>query len=219
MENQEKVIEKIRKVLELSKNNPSAEEAKSAAIKAQKMMAEYHVELADIEGVSDIDKISEDGYYTHSGGKWKFTLASIVSRNFRCKNYSKGNRWIMFYGHEIDTKIATEVFEYLYTLGTKLATKEYNKYKKEYGTASGIMNSWYVGYMDGIKSVLEKQSTALMVIVPPDVEDEYENFSANFRTRRRTISINYNDKNSEARQSGFEAGKNAMQSRAIEGGK
>ena len=36
----EKIIEKIKKVLELSKNNPSIEEAKSAAIKAQRLMAD-----------------------------------------------------------------------------------------------------------------------------------------------------------------------------------
>lgn len=42
MKNQspEKIIEKIKKVLELSKNNPSQVEA--AALKAQKLMAEYH---------------------------------------------------------------------------------------------------------------------------------------------------------------------------------
>lgn len=37
----EKIIAKIKKVLELSRNNPSEEEAKSAALKAQKLMAAY----------------------------------------------------------------------------------------------------------------------------------------------------------------------------------
>ena len=47
--NQEKIIDKIRKVLELSKNNPSEEEAQAAALKAQKLMAEYHISIKEIE--------------------------------------------------------------------------------------------------------------------------------------------------------------------------
>lgn len=55
----DKIIEKIRKVLELSKNNPSIEEAKSAALKAQKLMAEYHVSMTEIEAIEDIENIVE----------------------------------------------------------------------------------------------------------------------------------------------------------------
>ena len=61
MENKpmEKIIEKVKKILELSKNNPSAEEAESAALKAQKLMAEYHISMAEIETMNDVENISE----------------------------------------------------------------------------------------------------------------------------------------------------------------
>lgn len=214
----EKIIDKIRKILELSKNNPSEEEAKAAALKAQKMMAEYHIEQADLDGVSDIEEIAESGYMTHKGGTWKFYLAHIIAKNFRCKTYSSGRRYIVFYGYETDTKIAKEVFEYLYNLGTSLATKEYNKYKAMYGTARGIMNSWYKGFLAGISSVLDKQCTALMIVVPKEVEDSYEDKTKDFKKTSHTISVSYNSNNDMARNSGYEAGKSAMQSKAIEGG-
>lgn len=60
MKNSEKIIAKIKKVLELSKNNPSEEEAKSAALKAQRLMAEYHISMSEVEAVEDIDSIVEN---------------------------------------------------------------------------------------------------------------------------------------------------------------
>ena len=42
------IISKIRKLIELSNNNPSKEEAISAALKAQKLMADYGIEASEL---------------------------------------------------------------------------------------------------------------------------------------------------------------------------
>ena len=55
----EKIIAKIKKILELSRNNPSKEEAKAAALKAQRLMAEYHLSESNTDGVKDIKRIME----------------------------------------------------------------------------------------------------------------------------------------------------------------
>lgn len=98
MENKsvEKIIEKVKKVLELSKNNPSAEEAKSAALKAQKLMAEYHISLSEIEAVEDVENISEKQVDVGNGNKWKYFLAEIVAKNFRCKHFYYGKSTVVF---------------------------------------------------------------------------------------------------------------------------
>lgn len=60
MENTEKIINKIKKVLELSKNNPSEKEAQAAALKAQKLMVEYHISMEEVSGIEDSENISEE---------------------------------------------------------------------------------------------------------------------------------------------------------------
>ena len=77
----EKIIAKIKKVLELSRNNPSEEEAKSAALKAQKLMAEYHISMSEVDEVEDIDSIVEKSVSIGTGSKWKYTLAGIIAKN------------------------------------------------------------------------------------------------------------------------------------------
>ena len=43
MESREKILEKIEKLLALAGNNPSENEAISAALKAQELMAKYKI--------------------------------------------------------------------------------------------------------------------------------------------------------------------------------
>lgn len=210
-EKKEKIIDKIRKILELSKNNPSQEEATAAALKAQQLLAQYHIEMADIEDVSEIDDIEECEYYTGQGNKWKYNLANVIARNFRCKVYSKNSAYIVFYGYETDAKIAKEVFESLFKQGKTLAGREYDYYKSMYGSGRGIMNSFYIGFIDGIKHELEKQCTALMIIVPEEVSEGFEKKTFGFKTMHRTMSYSSN----EVKQRGFVAGREAMQKRAI----
>ena len=67
----EKIIEKIRKCLELANNNPSEEEAKSAALMAQKLIAKYDISMADVEDVaSQCEEIVEEVVWFDSLVTW-----------------------------------------------------------------------------------------------------------------------------------------------------
>ena len=60
----EKIIVKIKKVLELAKNNPSPEEAKAAALQAQKLLAKYHIDMAEVKDIDlDASESIEAGYW------------------------------------------------------------------------------------------------------------------------------------------------------------
>lgn len=86
MENndRDRIIEKIKKVLELSKNNPSQAEAAAAAAKAQKLMVEYHVTISEVESENYLDEITRSISLTNSNaGRWKYILASVIARNFQ----------------------------------------------------------------------------------------------------------------------------------------
>lgn len=223
MKKTEKIIEKIKKVLELSKNNPSEEEAKSAALKAQKLMAEYHISMSEIEAVDDIDNIVEKTITIGTGNKWKYILAGIIAKNFRCKHFYYGNSSVVFYGHEVDAEIAAETFKFLFETGNKAATNYYNKLRKEaaksgnFFNGTGIKNSFLSGYLEGIKEELEKQCTALMIVVPKEVEDGYSERTKTFHTMQMSGLKTASYYGSQSREEGRKTGKSAIGSKQLVG--
>jgi hypothetical protein len=64
---EKKIISTIRKVLELSKNNPSANEAQAAALKAQKLMMKYHISVSQVEIEEENHDITEKRVNAGSG--------------------------------------------------------------------------------------------------------------------------------------------------------
>jgi hypothetical protein len=214
MEN-EKILEKIKKLFELSKNNPSEEEAKSAALKAQELLAQYHIEYAEVENV-DLDKAEPIGEVSIDtpAKKWKYTLAHIVADNFRTKHYWHGKEQVVFFGHKTDVMIAAETYIYLFEMGNQLANKLCREAKKLRGYADNVYNSCVMGFCAGIREALAEQSVALMVVVPEDVKDEYRAISTNFRTFHTSAPRAYNG---DAFNQGRTAGYNAMRRNALEG--
>lgn len=214
MEN-EKILEKIKKLFELANNNPSAEEAKSAALKAQELMAQYHVEYAQVNGV-DLDKvepIGEVGVDTPAK-KWKYTLAKICADNFRVKHYWHGKAQVAFFGHKTDVMIAAETFQWLFDMGNSLANKLYREAKAAGKWTDNVYNSCVMGFCAGIREALAEQSKALMVIVPEDVKKEYADLSRGFRTFRSSAPRAYHG---DAYETGRQHGYNAMRRNALEG--
>ena len=219
----EKIISKIKKVLELSRNNPSKEEATAAAALAQKLMAEYHLELADIEDINNEEEIYEVQVECGKGNKWKYALAGIVAKNFRCKHFYYGKETVIFYGYKTDAEIAAMTFEFLFKFGNKNATNFYQKERnirmKQYGffNGDGIKNAYLIGYLEGIQEVLQRQCTALMIITPQEIEDKYSerikgfNKMKNSGLRRRIDELGNN-----AREEGKAVGRSIANSRSIE---
>lgn len=210
----EKIIEKIKKVLELSKNNPSENEAQAAALKAQELMAQYHITMEAVEDIKDIENIVEETIYVGGGHKWKYSLARAVAKNFRCRHFYYGKSTIVFYGYETDAKIAAQTFEYLFKIGNTKARKERAAYRKQGLFTDGIYNNFCAGFVKGVESVLDKQCTALMIVVPKEVNEAYDGikFSRSFSTSLN-LSSYYG---SEARDKGYAAGRSAMESKSIE---
>ncbi len=221
-DNRDKIIEKIKKVLELSKNNPSIEEARSAALKAQKLMAEYHIESVDLKD-DQPDDITETAVEVGTGNKWKYSLSNIVAKNFRCKVYVCGKDTIIFYGYEVDTKIAAETFRYLFKTGNKGASASYERIKKNvkshgmYFDGKGIRNSYLLGFMEGIKEGLDNQCVALMIVVPKEVVNGFEAKTNSFRRINNAFSYRRGSYADDAKADGRRDGRNAIGSRQLAG--
>lgn len=213
-----KILEKIEKLLALAGNNPNENEAMDAALKAQELMAKYNIELADVEGPGKSETIVMETYAPkancHYVRKWRYNLASIVAKNFCCKTYVINSETTVFYGYEKDAKIAVEVFKFLFETGNKLANRYYLKCKKEGRETKGVLNTYLVGFCDGIKEALDKQCTALMIVIPKEVEEAYAEHSKGFGTMTNNLRMS---SDSRAYSEGKTEGRSAASSRSIEG--
>lgn len=210
------IIEKIRKIMALAENNPNENEAMAAALKAQKLMAEYHVDEKELG-----QKVTEDNIDTlfcpvdGKSQKWKLRLAIVLAKNFRCNLYVIGSD-VCFYGYEEDRQICAEVYKTLYKIGSKLSDKKKREQRQIYGTAKGVRNTFCLGFVDGIKKALEKQCTALMIVVPKEVNDKFKTDIQLTGTVKST-SVKFDAFRKDIYDEGFIKGKEAIEQRAIEG--
>ena len=162
----ENIIERIKKLLELSNRNPNENEAIAAALKAQKLMAEYNVDELELSDRIDKDPI-ELKSATYRGKKWRGRLAKAIADNFRCRVYlstCRRTNTIVFIGYPHDAKAANLVYQRLAEIGEKRAKTECYRARKLYGTSAGVQNSFLLGFIQGVRSELEKQSQALMLV-------------------------------------------------------
>ena len=211
----EQIIDRIKKLLALAKNNPSAAEATAAALKAQKLIADNDVskdELYD-EKPEDIAKIESQDII---GKPWAVYLARAIADNFRCQHYftesgyrgwsgrtRKTGRKAVFVGYETDAEAAQVTA------------------KRTYGTTAGVRNSFLVGdghstgYVSGIRSELEKQSKELMLVRPKAVNDFYAEMSKGFGNMH--TGIRSNGYNSDSAGRGYEAGRDSLKSARMGG--
>jgi len=218
MNDKNKIIDKIKKLLALANNNTNEYEAIASALKAQKLMAEYAIEDFEIQEEVKEEPIEEIVSDVGTGNKWKYNLGSIVAKNFRCKCFYRGRWGIVFFGFHSDALIARQVFEYLFTTGNKLAAKHvrtnsYNRY-----STKGMRNAYLAGFSEGVRSKLEKQCYALMLTIPPKVDNAYEEYAKT--NIKGTINSNLNldnlQENATAYYVGEADGKQAVDGRYIE---
>lgn len=187
MKDKEKLLETVRRLFNLadtSRNN-SDEEAKSAMLKAQELMAKYGLTLEDI---SEENKPE----YSHEmcETKWNYgyrtALATVISENFRCRCYIAGKSVYMV-GHPADARIAKSTFEFAYQYIMREGNSLYNKRYQMKMPTKGVFNSYAIGFILGLKESLEKQCRALKIITPSDVNDYFENMTQEWETRPSKI--------------------------------
>lgn len=215
MENKAVIIDRIKRLLALGDNsrNNSEVEAKAAMLKAHQLMAKYDISL----DTSEVDEIQYSHLYCES--KWNMgfrkPLALIIANNFRCETYVAGRGGsIVFFGRDTDATIAKNVFEFAYDFALREGNKHYNKNYNMGLNTKGVFNSYIRGFLAGLKQKLDQQSTALMVITPPDVKQKFEDFSKDFKSGSggiRDTRLNVN-----AYQAGVTDGKTVLNGRKLE---
>lgn len=216
-ENMEKILSKVDRLLALAdlEKNPNEHEAIAASMKAQELLAKYNLSLADIKGEQEeeeIEHVCADIKQSQGSVKWKALLGTVISENYRCKFYRAGNERFIFYGFKTDAVIARRVFIYLVNVCSKLGKTYVAELKKNGKRTDGVLTSFYTGFYHGVKSALEKNCTALALVVPKKVDAEFEKMSAEWETSRFTLKSH----DAQAYQKGITEGKRALNAQYIE---
>lgn len=180
----DEILEKVKALFALgdSARNNSEEEAKAAMLKAQQLMAKYDISTAEVEE-------QEEDLYSHEmcEHKWDYAyripLGNVLAKNFRCMLYMSGKS-IVFMGHSSDAKICKSTFEFAYKFIQKKGNSLYNKRYSMGLPTKGVFNSYAHGFITGLNEAFSAQCTALIIVTPQDVIDEFKNFTEGWGTKK-----------------------------------
>jgi hypothetical protein len=122
----EKALDRVRKLLALAGNNSNEEEAARAAEKAQEILAEHNLSIADIKTDADKDeRLVEDDELITNQQQWRRDLGNIVAELYFCQylflilpGYKDQHTFI---GAKHNVEVAKLFFTYLHMAVDRLA--------------------------------------------------------------------------------------------------
>lgn len=208
----EALINKINKLLALadtSRNN-SEEEAKNAYSKAQALIAEYNLNMDELEQKEEHIVLMPATHSNNEG--YRTRLAMVLAQNFRCRVMMRGNT-VNFLGYKTDAEVCVKVFNSAYRLSHNKGLKLEREARKAGLSTRGVANSYWIGFCKGLKEVLDEQCRALMIIVPDEVDKELkERAGGTYKGGMRNTWMR-----SEQYMQGRQDGRDHMRAHYIEG--
>lgn len=112
-----KIIDKIRAILELSKNNPSAEEAATAAALAQELMFKHQIGMADLDVAEERDSgeiIADDIQRKMKNREpWKEAVLLGLTKSLGAEMFLHGRQAYRLLGTKETVQVVQYMFGYL----------------------------------------------------------------------------------------------------------
>ncbi|CAM2361085.1 DUF2786 domain-containing protein [Listeria seeligeri] len=198
----EKIIRKIKGLLNIARENGSDEEGQSALVLAQRLMLQNNIseqELGETEASSEL--ITENDVTIHKKIHWwEERLGNIIAENFRVKMYYRttGRKSTMvFYGIEKDLNLAKEMYllahETVIYYSKRFVRWHYLETgeKRNRGFTTKLKKSYIIGFLDGVDAKFREQIFALreeyevLILMPEKVEKSFESYAENFRETER----------------------------------
>ena len=214
--------DKIRKLLSLASSD-FEEEARSAMLKAQELMAKHNISMEDVSAIT-VDPVEVFDTYVDLGRKtipvWHGSLANLIAKNFRCELYTKSegyhNRKLKIFGDRKDVDACLPVIEFALLSMENCWKKYYASRKQTVGQASSrqitemIKNDYMRGFISGVREAFDKQvKEKAIVLVKDALVVRYQN-NLGLRAAPRNIKGSMGD--AHASSSGYNDG------RSIRGG-
>lgn len=193
-----KIIEKIQNLLELSYDAPNDEEGQTALLMAQRLMVKHNLSMSDLAAAKPRNNIGEAlGTWEYRLPWWQEKLASILGPNFRCRTIwerkrKEGITQITFFGYHSDAELCSKVYEgailylkyRLKRLRPTIPRAHWIKYKKSY----------LLGFLEGLDQRFKEQSQSsekfsLMVQVPAEVLEEQRRRMGSLKNRTINVEV------------------------------
>ena len=213
-----KIADKIQNLLNKTVANGCTEgEAQAALLLAQKLMAQYNVDQAQLTGDATL-RYSLETAKVRTNPRSK-RVCSIIADSFACKailQYQKNGYKICFFGREDNAKAAKSAMEYIHRVmerGMQAACRKYGYKSTTVAGASLVYNAYADGFIRGLKEAMDAQTTALAIVVPQDVKEELAKKFPNLRTGRASTMRKGNFQ--DAFDQGITDGKVAMGKRSL----
>lgn len=152
------IISKIEKLLALAGNNPSETEAQAALLKAQQLMAEHNLDMAQFKDQPQEKKEAVVEYFKgyHNTG-WAISLAKVICDNFRCTLMRAAGYGLVFVGLKEDVAICKAVFTFASQTLDKNMMKLRKQYRKQGLPTDGISGDYAAGFVAGLKARYQEQ--------------------------------------------------------------
>lgn len=218
MTDMNKIADKIQKLLNLAGNNPNEEEAQAALLKAQKLMAQYNVDLESLgDGKKEL-KCSLELTKVKANPRDN-QVHIIIANAFACKPIISCGRHLMFFGREDNAKAAKSCMEFIHKTmerGIRRICREYGLESSERG-ASAIYNGYAKGFIEGLRDTVGAQTVALAVVVPEDVKEAFAKKFPNV-SQYKSKSTTWDPSYMNAYHQGKQDGRSAMNKRSLQEG-
>jgi hypothetical protein len=162
----EEALQRIHKLLALSSNNPSVEEASLAASKAATIMLEYKISEAALSSVEEENEslvssfeFDEESKQSRKKIHWRMRVTSGVARVCSCSSYWHGSQ-IMLIGRDQDVKAAKYLFDLICPQVEELAKRAWDLesrfYAPEHGDCRRFLHAFRLGCSQTIRDRLIK---------------------------------------------------------------
>lgn len=209
----ERIMEKIRALLEKTVENGASEaEAIEAAKAAQRLMAKYKIDEVTTAEPEKIDSTEME-----ISRQWQAQLANVLAKNLCCRvvltTADRKTRFVVM-GKEKDRAVWRKMFESFFILIYRGAKAERAKAKEEYGHARDIETAYAMGFIRAINEELGQQCRALALVIPEEVNEATRERFPHLRTQHGR-NIHGNMATRAANASGYSDGKNAAGQRRI----
>ena len=207
------IVNKIQHLLNKTvENGATEEEARTALLMAQKMMAKYSVELEQETGSKGFQCSLEQTKV--KANPRNNSLGNIIAESFAVKGILFDGRWA-FFGREANAKAAASALVFIHkTLeaGIRRVCREHGLESSQRGAAQ-YYNAYAMGFIHGLKEAMAAQTKALCVVVPEDVNAKFnERFPVLNKYRGKGMQYTHDR---EAYAQGHRDGRSAMDQRSL----
>jgi hypothetical protein len=164
-EEKESVLKRIQKLLKMSTENGASEnEAMLAADKAQKLLQEHNLSIADIKDDSQVEPMESEDVEVDRD-LWKGYIRNATAKLYFCSTYStmkldthyKRVKVITFVGRKSNRMVATEMCKYFINTVERLADEEFREVPGSRAAINKMAHAFKQGAASKLSSRLKKR--------------------------------------------------------------